>query len=409
MTEQLKGSVTSLVEESKVYPLEKLASLKRGGKSLTIGLPKETSTYENRIGLTPKGVETLTNQGHKVLVQCGSGLSSNFSDEDYSSAGANITNDAKEVFKSDVVIKVEYPTTDEIGWLSPGNTLISTIHRHEKNVKRRLCMLNEKKITAIGYELLEDNGGGLPIVRAMSEIAGSVVMPLAADYLAVGKGHAGVILGGITGVPPTNIVIIGAGTVTEYAARTALGFGASVKVFDQHLYKLHRLKQILSASIFTSTIDNVALRKALEEADVVIAAVRSERGILEKVITEDMVRAMKKGAVIIDVSIDEGGIVETSRPTNLKNPVFVEHDVIHYCVPNIASLVPRTSTKVLSNIFVPILSGISKVGGVDQMIYQNSWFMKGVYAYKGFLTNVHLAEKFRMNYKDLNLLMAARF
>ena len=409
MTEQLKGSMSAILEEKKLLTQEKPAPLKRSGKTLCIGIPKETSTYENRVPLTPKGVERLTNHGHKVLIESGSGAASNFTDKHYSEAGANISNSAKEVFQSEIVLKVEYPTVDEIGWLTNGKTVISTIHRQEKNVKRRLAMLNEKSITAIGYELLEDNGGGLPIVRAMSEIAGSVVMPIAADYLTAGKGSSGIILGGITGVPPTNVVIIGAGTVTEYAARTALGFGASVKIFDQHIYKLHRLKQILSPALFTSTIDNVALKKALEEADVVVAAVRSERGVLPKIITEDMVRAMKPGAVIIDVSIDEGGCVATSRPTNLKAPTYVEHGVIHYCVPNIASLVPRTSTKVLSNIFTPILTSISSVGGVEEMMFENQWFMKGVYAYKGFVTNYHLAEKFRMKYKDLNLLMAARF
>ena len=409
MTEQLKGSVSALVEESKLYPQEKPAKIGRSQKTLFIGVPKEGSKFENRVALTPKAVELITRQGHKVLVEAGLGEGANFADKEYTEAGANLTKDPKEVFKSELVLKVEYPTTEEIEWLSPGRTIVSTIHREEQKVRERLALLNAKKVTAIGYELLEDKSGGLPIVRAMSEIAGAVVIPVAAEYLTSGNNGRGMILGGITGVPPTNVVIIGAGTVTEYAARTALGLGASVKVFDQHLYKLHRLKHILSSSIFTSTIDEVALKNALEEADVVIGAVRSEDGILKKVINEDMVKGMKRGAVIVDVSIDEGGVVETSKPTNLDKPTFEKHGVIHYCVPNIASKVARTSTKVLSNIFTPIIGEIARNGGVDEMIFQNPWFLKGVYCYKGAITNYSLAEKFRMKYKDLNLLLAARF
>ncbi|MFY0625878.1 MAG: alanine dehydrogenase [Reichenbachiella sp.] len=409
MTKQFKGSVSALVEESKLYPQEKPAKIRQSGKQLLIGMPKENSKFENRVPLTPKAVEVLTRNGHKVLVESGSGNASNFTDKEYTNAGANLSKDAKEVFKSELIIKVEYPTEKEIEWMTPGKTVISTIHREEKNVKSRLNLINQKKITAIGYELLEDKAGGLPIVRAMSEIAGSVVIPTAAELLTANYEGPGIILGGITGVPPTNVVILGAGTVTEYAARTALGLGASVKIFDQHLYKLHRLKHILSTSVFTSTIDQVALKKALSEADVVIGAIRSEKGALSKVITEDMVKGMKKGAVLMDVSIDEGGCIETSKPTNLNSPTFVKHGVTHYCVTNIASKVPRTTSKVLSNIFTPIVNSIAKVGGVNEMIFENPWFMKGVYCYKGAVTNYHLAQKFKMRFKDLNLLIAARF
>lgn len=410
MTKPFKGSASAaLVEESKLYPQEKPALIRKGGRQLMIGIPKEKSKFENRVALTPKAVEVLTRNGHKVLVESGSGEASNFSDKEYTDAGANLSKEAKEVFKSELVVKVEYPTAKEIEWMAHGKTVVSTIHREEKNVKSRLELLNEKKITAIGYELLEDKSGGLPIVRAMSEIAGSVVIPTAAELLTANYDGPGIILGGITGVPPTNVVIIGAGTVTEYAARTALGLGASVKIFDQHLYKLHRIKHILSTSVFTSTIDQVALKKALSEADVVIGAIRSERGILRKVISEDMVKGMKKGSVIMDVSIDEGGCIETSKPTNLNSSVFVKYGVVHYCVPNIASKVPRTSSKVLSNIFTPIINNIARVGGIDEMIFEHPWFMKGVYSYKGTLTNYHLAKKFGMRFKDLNLLIAARF
>lgn len=408
MNEHLRGSLSALAEESKLYPQEKVAPLKRGNKSLKIGIPKEISTYENRVPLTPKAVEALTTQGHKVMVEAGAGAAANFADKDYTDAGANLTKSAEEIYKNELILKVEFPEKEEINMMNPGITVISIIHAG-KDVRSRLELLNQKKITAIGYEFIEDKAGGLPIVRAMSEIAGVVVIPIAADYLSTDQDGVGMILGGITGVPPTNVVIIGAGTVAEYASRTALGLGASVKIFDQHLYKLHRLKHILSTSVFTSTIDQVALRKALREADVVIGAIRAEKSTMKKVVTEEMVQSMKNGAVIIDVSIDEGGCIATSKETNLKKPVFEKYGVKHYCVPNIASKVPRTSTKVLSNIFTPILNNIAHSGGIDEMIFENKWFMAGVYAYKGFTTNVHLAEKFRLKYKDLNLLLAARF
>ncbi|PIB35897.1 alanine dehydrogenase [Reichenbachiella sp. 5M10] len=409
MTEQIRESVSSLIEESKLYPQEKLAPIKRSSKQLHIGIPKENSTYENRVPLTPKAVGALTDQGHKVIIEPGTGEAANFSDQEYTEAGANLAAGAEEVFQSEMIVKVEFPTAKEIDWMTSRQTIISTIHAEEKDIRSRLDLLNQKKAIAVGYEFIEDKVGGLPIVRAMSEIAGVSVMSIAAEYMSADQHGAGAILGGITGVPPTNVVIIGAGTVTEYASRVAIALGASVKIFDRHLYKLHRLKHILSASVFTSTIDTVALKKALCEADVVICAVRSEKGQLKKIISEDMVKGMKNGAVIVDVSIDEGGCVETSIPTNLKKPVFVKHGVIHYCVPNIASKYPRTSTKALSNIFTPILNGIAAYGGVDQMIFENKWFMKGVYSYKGFMTNYHLANKFGLRFKDLNLLMAARF
>jgi len=408
MNEHLKSSLSALIEESKLYPQEKVAPLKRSRKILQIGMPKEVSTYENRAPLTPKAVGALTAQGHRILVESGLGQTANFSDKDYAEAGADIVSDPKKVFKSELILKVEFPKRDEINWMNPGKTIISTIHAG-KDIQSRLRLINQKKITAIGYEFIEDKAGGLPIVRAMSEIAGLVVIPIAAEYLSVEQGGVGMILGGITGVPPTNVMIIGAGTVAEYAARTALGLGATVKIFDQHLYKLRRMKHILSTSVFTSTFDQVAFEKALKEADVVIGALRAEKGTVKKVVSEEMVQSMKTGAVIIDVSIDEGGCIATSKETNLKKPVFEKYGVKHYGVPNIASKVPRTSTKVLSNIFSPIINDIAQSGGVEEMILENAWFMKGVYAYKGFSTKVHLAQKFKLKYTDLHLLLAARF
>ena len=256
---------------------------------------------------------------------------------------------------------------------------------------------------------MEDAVGGLPLVRAMSEIAGSTVMLIAAQHLSSSGNGRGVILGGITGVPPTSVVILGAGTVAEYATRAALGLGADVKVYDNHIFKLRRLKYSIGQQVHTGTIENPAIERALEHADVLIGAIRGEDGRNICVVTEEMVSKMKPGSVIIDVSVDQGGCVETTRVTTHDKPTFRKYDVIHYCVPNIASRVGQTATIAISNILTPMILRIAEEGGVDEMIFSHRWFMKGVYTYKGTLTNYNLARKYNLGYKDLSLLMAARF
>jgi len=408
MSDQLKGSISSLASESRLYPQEVLLKVRKDRHQLFIGIPKESSEHEYRVSLTPKAVELLVANGHNIIVQSGAGKGANFTDHQYSEAGAKISADVEEVFSSDIVMKVKFPSLEELKKIKSGKTLISTIHLNDE-FKERINLINTKKITAIGYEYIEDKVGGLPIVRAMSEIAGCTAIPIASEYLSTTNKGMGVILGGITGVPPTKVVILGAGTVAEYAARAAVGFGADVKVFDPHIYKLRRLKHLLNRQIFTSTIDHSSLQKALKEADVVIGAVRAEKGLIHHIVSEEMVSQMKKGAVILDVSIDEGGCFETSEPTNLRNPVFTKYDIIHYCVPNIAARVPRTASRALSNILTPILLDVSQCGGINEIIFQHKWFMKGVYAYKGSLTNYYLSKKLGLKFKDLALLMAARF
>ncbi|MEQ6122432.1 alanine dehydrogenase [Reichenbachiella sp. MALMAid0571] len=408
MSDQLKGSISSLASESRLYPQEVLLKVKKDRHQLFIGIPKESSEHEYRVSLTPKAVELLAANGHNVVVQSGAGKGANFTDHQYSEAGAKISSDVEEVFSSDIVLKVKFPSLEELKKIKNGKTLISTIHLND-GFKERINLINSKKITAVGYEYIEDKVGGLPIVRAMSEIAGCTAIPIASEYLSATNKGMGVLLGGITGVPPTKVVILGAGTVAEYAARAAVGFGADVKVFDPHIYKLRRLKHLLNRQIFTSTIDHSSLQKALKDADVVIGAVRAEKGLIQHIVSEEMVAQMKKGAVILDVSIDEGGCFETSEPTNLRNPVFTKYDIIHYCVPNIASRVPRTASRALSNILTPVLLDVSQCGGINDIIFQHKWFMKGVYAYKGSLTNYHLSKKLDLKFKDLTLLMAARF
>lgn len=292
--------------------------------------------------------------------------------------------------------------------MQPGQTLISAIQLGNQKPDY-LDALNRKKITALAFEFIQDKVGGMPIIRAMSEIAGNTVMSIASEYLNTANGGRGIILGGITGVPPTQVVIIGAGTVAEYAARAALGLGAEVKIFDNHIYKLRRIKHALGQQIYTSTIDTVTLADSLRHADVVIGALRAEKGRNRYVVTEEMVAEMKDESIIIDLSIDQGGCVETSELTTLKNPIFRSYGVIHYCVPNIASRVAHTATTALSNIFTPTILRAGEEGGMEDMIFAHAWFMNGVYTYKGSVTNQHIANKFGLKYKDLSLLMAARF
>lgn len=397
----------ALSKQTGLATQEKLLQVKRGNKSLFIGIPKEVAMQENRVSLTPEAVALLVNNGHEVWVENNAGLTAKFTDSEYNEAGAKIVYSAKEVFSADIVMKIEPPSDEEIEYLKPGKTLFSALQIGNQR-EDYFNKLNKKRATGLAFEFLEDKVGGMPVVRAMSEIAGGTVMLVAAEYLSSVNNGKGIILGGVTGVAPTRIVILGAGTVAEHAARAALGMGAEVQIFDNHLYKLRRLKQALGAQIYTSTIDTVTLSKSLREADVVIGAIRPEKGRNRVVVTEEMVMNMKPESIIIDVSIDQGGCVETSELTTHRNPVFRRHEIIHYCVPNIPARVARTATTAISNIFTPILLQIGEAGGIDEMIFSYKWFMNGVYSYKGFLSNAHVARKFNLKHKDLNLLMAAR-
>lgn len=382
--------------------------VKSGNHSFFIGLPKEVSLQENRISLTPDAVALLVNNGHDVWIETKAGLGSKFTDKQYSDAGAKIVYSAQEVYKAEVILKIEPPTLEEIEMMRPGQALISAIQLgHLK--PDTIQALMKKRVTALAYEFIEDKVGGMPIIRAMSEIAGSSVMLIASEYLSTANNGRGIILGGITGVPPTKVVIIGAGTVGEYAARAALGLGADVQIFDNHLYKLRRIKQLLSQQIYTSTIDTLTLSDTLRSADVVIGALRAEKGRARHVVSEEMVSSMKADSIIIDVSIDQGGCIATSEITTLGKPIYKKHDVIHYCVPNIASRVAHTAATALSNIFTPTILRAAEEGGLDKMIFSHKGFMKGVYTYSGGLTNESLSRKFGIKYKNIELLVAARF
>ena len=401
------GSGFETLAKASLYPQEQLMRVKKDRHTFLIGLPREISLQENRISLTPDAVALLVGHGHEVWVETKAGAGSKFQDKQYSEAGGKIVYSPQEVYKADIILKIEPPTMAEMEYFKPSQILISALQlgHLEKNFVDALL---HKRLTSLAWEFIEDKVGGMPIIRSMSEIAGSTVMLIAAEYLSSIHDGKGIILGGITGVPPTKVVIIGSGTVAEYAARAALSLGAEIQVFDNHLYKLRRIKHTLGHQFYTSTIDTATLGESLITADVVIGALRAEKGKSRHVVSEEMVSRMKANSLIIDLSIDQGGCIATSEITTHAKPIFRKYDVIHYCVPNVASRVAHTATTALSNIFTPTILRAAEEGGVEEMILSHKWFMKGVYTYKGGLTNESVAGKFGMKFKNIELLMAAR-
>jgi alanine dehydrogenase len=389
-----------------MQPQESLLEVKSKKNKLYIGIPKEVSFQENRVPLTPLSVALLVNNGHDVLLESHAGQAANFSDKDYSEQGAQIVYDTKKVYEADIIIKIAPPTSHEIEMMKPGQILISTLQLATLKAES-IHALMVKKITALSFEHLRDEGNILTVVRAMSEIVGATSILIAAEYLSNVFEGKGLMLGGITGVPPTEIVILGAGTVGEYAARTAISLGAEVKVFDPSIYKLRRLQNNIGARVFTSVVQPIVLEKAITTCDVAIGALRAEDGRSPCIISEATVSRMKRDSVIIDVSIDQGGCFETSEVTNHTHPVFRKYDVIHYCVPNIASRVARTATYALTNIFAPILLDIGDMGGIKNLIWQKSGVRNAVYIYQGQLTNKHIGERFSIPCKDLDLLIVS--
>jgi alanine dehydrogenase len=340
------------------------------------------------------------------VIESGAGLAANFSDINFSEQGAQIVYDTKEVYHADIIIKIAPPTDEEIEMMKNGQILFSALQMATMK-KEHVLALMAKKITALAFEYLRDDGNVLSVVRAMSEIVGATSILIAAEYVSNVFGGKGLMLGGVTGVPPTEIVILGAGTVGEYAARTAIGLGAEVKVFDSSLYRLRRLQNNIGSRIFTSVMQPIVLEKAIKTCDVAIGAIRADHGRSPCVVSEETVSKMKPNSVIIDVSIDQGGCFETSEVTNHKNPIFRKHDVIHYCVPNIASRVSRTATYALTNIFTPILIDIGDMGGIMNLIWEKAGIRNAVYIHQGSMTNKDLASRFGLPHKDLNLLVVS--
>lgn len=389
--------------KQQLLPQEEKLEIARHKSELFIGIPKEISFQERRICLTPDAVNSLVAHGHRVMIEAGAGASSSYSDKEYSDAGAEITQDTKKVLGCPMLLKVEPPTIEEIELMHPETIVISAIQLKTRK-KEYFEALNKKKITALAFEFIKDDDGSFPAVKSLSEIAGTASILVAAELMINNHLGKGLLFGNITGVPPTEVVIIGAGTVGEFAAKTAIGLGASVKVFDNSITKLRRLQNNLSHRIFTSTIQPKTLLKALRRCDVAIGAMKGKDR-CPVVVTETMVEHMKKGAVIVDVSIDTGGCFETSEVTTHEKPTFVKNNVIHYCVPNIPSRYSKTASLSISNIITPYLLQIADDGGIETAIRCNSGLKHGVYFYHGILTNKAIGEWFGISNSDINLIV----
>ncbi len=387
--------------------LEETLDIKPKGAELLIGIPKETSFSENRIALTPDAVGVMIANGHRVVVETGAGDGASYTDKDYSDAGAKIAYDKKEVFECDILVKSAPVSESECELLKPCQYIISPIHLAV--MKREILQkMMDKKITALSFENLKDDTGHNPIVRSMSEIAGSAVMLIAGQYLSKTNNGKGVLVGGISGIPPTKVIIIGAGIVGEYAARTALAMGASVKIFDNSIYRLKRLQNNIGVRLWTSVLEPKILAKQLKTCDVAVGALSGAAGRTPVVVTEETVSSMRPGSVIVDVSIDHGGCFETSVVTSHEKPVFIKYDVIHYCVPNIPSGFARTASQAISNVLMPLMLETGEDGGIDNIVWHKINIRSGIYLFKGSLTNFYLSERFDLKFTDLNLLIASK-
>lgn len=397
---------SELAKQASIQTQEAVLEIPNPHRTLYIGVPRETTLQEGRIPLTPSSIQVLVSNGNEVWIEAGAGKKAHFNDKDFSEAGAKICYSREEVFKANVILKVEPPTYDEINLLGSEHLLISAL-QHAAKSDKFMRSLMQKKLTAMAYEHLKDDDGMRAIVRSMSEIAGITTISIAAELLSTTKDGKGEMLGGVTGIPPTEVVIIGAGTVGEYATRAALGMGASVKVFDNSLSKLRRLQNNVNGQVFTALLHPKILQKALAAADVVIGCLHSEDGRSPIIVTEDMVSGMKARSVIIDINADQGGIFETSEMTSHENPTYIRHDVIHYCVPNITSRVCRTASYALSNIFTSLLLRLSSSRDIGSFLVTNAGARSGTYVYRGNLTNKHIGNRLNIYHKDLDLLLAA--
>lgn len=394
---------TSPFSKEQLMPQAEMLEIKRQKGELLIGIPKESYAQEKRVCLTPDAVSALTAHGHRILIETGAGLNANFSDTEYSEAGAKISYNIKEAFECNIVLKVEPPSFEEIEMMHPQSILFSALQLKTQS-KKYFESLAKKRITAIAFDFIRDEHGAFPVVKSLSEIAGIASVHIASEILSSDNNGFGLLLGNISGVPPTDVVILGAGTVAEFAARSAMGLGARVKIFDNSLSKLRNIQQNLGVQVYTSTIQPKTLQKALMRCDLAIGAVRGNTR-SPILVSETMVENMKDGAVIVDVSIDRGGCFETSEVTTHKKPTFKKHGVIHYCVPNIPSRYSRTASVSISNIFTPYLLNIGEEGGFENAVRFDKSLQKGMYFYHGILTNKSVADWFGLPFRDINLLI----
>lgn len=389
-----------------LYPQEQMVNVKSNNKRFSIGIPADDQNRETRIPITPQGVGLLVENGHEVYIERGAGLAANFSDADYSEVGAQIVETKNEAFNKDVVVKVTLPQEEDICLLKERAILFSNLNLSGLDVKI-VRKIMDKKVTAVALDLVADENGIFPIVRSLSEIEGIVAINTAAKYLSISNGGKGVLLGGVTGISPTEVVILGAGTAGTVAARTAIGMGSVVKVFDYSISKLRDLDNNLGHRVFTSNLHPNVLSKALKSADVVIGTLRFLYGSRRFMVTEELIQLMKPGAVIIDLSIDQGGCFETSHCTTIKEPDYEVFRVKHICLPGISVLVPRTASIAFSNIVSQLLLEMGERNGIMDFIKYDKGFSSGVYVYQGILTNHYIGAQYNLPSKDIGLLMAA--
>jgi len=375
-------------------------------KKISIGIPCDTRDEEKRIGLTPEAVTLLVESDNEVILQKGAGNGANYSDKDFSESGAVITDSPARVFSSDVIIKVAPFNEKEADYLKGNQVLLSYLNVLKLS-EDTLAKLIRKKVTAIAFEKIRDSNGVMPVIESMSEIAGVTSILIASDYLSNHHGGKGVMLGGITGITPTEVIILGANTAGEYAARAALGLGSQVKVFDSSLNQLRKFETLVGQRLQTSGFHPQVLKKALRSADVVIGAIELEDLKPWYYVTEDMVRSMKRGSVIVDLSIDRGGCIETTECRALKDPVYEKHGVVHFSAWNLPSRVARTASIALSNIIAPLLQNLAASGNITQLLKNDTGVRNGAYLYNGILTNATLGQKFGILSKDLDLLLSA--
>ena len=395
-----------LLAQQGILPMEAMTWTKKNAKSIHLGIPKEADADENRIALSPQAVQLLVANGHEIRIEKSAGERAGFSDSDYLLAGGQVTEDVQSIWKSDLIIKIQAPHAEEISQMKTGKAIISCAsHQHVNGAI--LDLLNEKKILALGLEYAEDNGGGFPFVKIMAEIAGQLILPIASELLRK-KAQPGILLGNVTGVPPCHIVLLGSGEIVEQIARSAWHAGIQMQVFDKDIYKLQRLKQSLGFPLVTQVIDSENLPKALQDARVIVGALRSESGITPCVVTEEMVSTLKAGTLIMEVCIDQGGCFETSELTTLSRPTFEKYGVSHYCVPNIPSLVSHTASLAMSNLITSFLLKAGKTGGVEEMLWQGKSFMKGVYCFKGYVTHPLVGKLNQKPVKDIQLLLLSK-
>ncbi len=392
--------------QSVMLPQEEMVYMQKKGKHLRIGIIREPDPNETRIPLTPEGIEQLVQAGHHVMVEKNAGKGSRFSSKDFTEAGAQLIDEKEKLFEADVLLKVSPLSTEEIGLLRGGQTLISSLYLATRD-ESYFRSLMQKKTTAIAFELLQDDYREFPVLRSMCEIAGTVSVGIGSRYLSTFDGGKGILLGGISGSTPSEVLILGAGTDSEYAARTALGMGAIVKVFDPQIPRLRDIKQRLGREIFTSVMHPPVMKNAFETADLVISTLQRLNPKSFYMISEDLVMGMKKGSVLLDVHIDQGSSFETGRITTPENPVYREHGVIHYMVPNITAQVGRTASIALSNVLIPLLMDKGRCGGVKQQVIENYGVRQGVYLYNGILTHEMIGNHFRIPFQDIDLLLAA--